>query len=409
MNTKRSMFLASLPLLALGAMMVPGTACEELQDSVCCDAKDFQAGGSISVEVGGNVQGQMAVQAIADVAGAANAMVEDITTACRNIAQDLGAPAADQKTAEGKENKQEKAKAWCGLAIAELAKVKVSANLIIKVDPPKCEASISAKADCQAKCSGGVKCDIKANPPTCEGGSLEVACKGECKAKGGAELKCEGQCTGECKGECTAEGGVECAGKCEGTCEAKAGGGSGVDAQGNCQGICKGTCSATAPKVECKGSCKGTCSASCKASGEVAVKCDGKCEADYEPLKCTGGELKGGCKVDNPKCDANCDASVSAKAECKPGGVKIDFKGTADAKLLKVKATLQANLGVIAAMKTKLEGVVKASGSIAGNIEGFAQVKPACLIPIATAAKDAVGDLEASLKLTVDLTAAVGI
>ena len=38
---------------------------------------------------------------------------------------------------------------------------------------------------------------------------------------------------------------------------------------------------------------------------------DAGCDGDFEPLKCEGGELKGGCSVD-AKCEANCDASVSA-------------------------------------------------------------------------------------------------
>lgn len=409
MKTKRTMFLASLPVLALGIMMVPGTACDGA-DSLCCSSEDFQAGGTISLEVGGNAQGQMAVQAIADVAGTANAMVEDITTACRNIAQDLEAPADAQQAAEKNPDKTEKAKAWCNLAVEELGKIDVKANLTISVDPPKCEASIAAKADCQAKCSVNGECDIKANPPKCDGGDLEVACKGECKAKVGVDLKCEGSCTGECTGSCTAQaGGVQCKGKCDGKCKASAESDeSGFKADGTCEGICEGTCEVTAPGASCNGTCKGTCSAGCTGTADASVTCNGECQADYEPLKCTGGELSGGCEVD-AKCDANCDASVSAKAECKPGGVKIDFKGEANAKLLKAKATLQANIGVIAAMKTKLQGVVNASGSIAANIEGFGEVKPACLIPIATAAKDAVADLKGSLELTVKLTGTVGI
>jgi hypothetical protein len=406
---KRSVIMSSLPLLAIGAMMIPGSACDKIEDAqnaVCCNADDFQVGGTVTASIGGSAQAQLAVQAVADFAGVASVMVEDLTTACRNIAQDLDAPKDKQDEAEAMADKRDRAEAWCKLAVAQIGSFKGSATLKVVATPPVCEASISAKANCQGGCSAEGSCDIKANPPTCEGGSLEVACKGECTAKAGASLKCEGSCSAECSGACEAQGGVECSGKCDGTCEASGGTNDGIQADGTCKGTCKGTCEVTAPGATCSGTCKGECKGSCTGSAEASVKCDGECKADYEPLKCSGGELKGGCQVD-AKCDANCDASVSAKAECKPPSVTIEFTGTADAKLNKLKATLEANMGVVLGAKAKVEMLGKFSGVLVANVEGLTEIKVACLPAVLKAAKNAGEDVQASVSLTASIAGSV--
>lgn len=404
---KKSNVFAAALLLGAGVLSTAGCEkLEEAQGAVCCT--EFQVGGTISADIGGGAQGQVAAQAIADFAGIASAAVSDLTAACRSIAQDLDVDKATQDAAEATEDSRGRMKAWCSAAVTAIGsfKAKAAGTLTVSVTPPVCEASISAKANCQAKCSVDGKCDIKANPPTCEGGKLEIACKGSCTASGSAEVACEGECTGECKGECTAEGGVECTGKCDGTCEASAGG-SGPQADGTCKGSCKGTCSATAPSATCTGSCKGSCTAACKASASASVKCDGTCDADYEPVKCTGGELKGGCQVD-AKCDANCDASVKAKAECRPPQVTVAFSGAADVQAAgKLQATLKANLGVVYAFKARLEGMAKIAGQLSGNVEAVADIKAACIIPMVAAAGEAVKDVGDSVSVSGSIVASV--
>ena len=393
--------VTALGILAAAALLPTG-GCDKVKDAqgaVCCSAEEFQVGGTVSADIGGGAEGQIAAQAVADFAGIAAAAVSDITGACRSIAQDLDTDKAVQDAAEAKTGR-DKMKAWCDAAVTAVGTFKAQAGgtLTVTVDPPKCEASISAKANCQAKCSGSASCDLKANPPTCTGGSLEVACKGECTAKAGATLSCEGSCTGECTGSCVAEGGVECKGKCDGTCEASGTGtGTGIQANGTCDGVCKGTCEATAPKASCSGSCKGQCSASCTGTATASVKCDGECKADYEPLKCTGGELKGGCQVE-AKCDANCDASVQAKAECHPPKVVVKFSGAADAQAAgKLQATFQANLGVIFALKARLEGMGKIGATISANVSAFGEIKPPCLLAMIFAIGEAVDDVGGSV------------
>lgn len=411
MDTKTMKRIALTPL-ALAGLAVPMLGgCEEIteaQSAVCCT--EFQVGATVNADIGGSAQSQVAAQALADFSGIASASVDDITTACRNIAQDLDASKAEQDAAEAQTDKREKLDAWCALAVSAIGSFKATAGATLTIDfqPPVCEASISAKANCQAKCSAEGSCDIKANPPTCEGGSLEVACKGECTAKAGATLKCEGTCSAECTGSCTASGGVECAGRCDGTCTASAGG-TGPQADGSCQGSCAGTCEVTAPGATCSGSCKGECGGSCTGSAEASVKCDGDCQADYEPIKCSGGELKGGCEVD-AKCDANCDASVKAKASCSPPSVKVAFTGAANAEAAaKLQGTFEANLGIILGFKARLEGMVDLAGTLSGNIEAVADVKAACIPAMIAAAATAGTDLTASVEASASIvTSATG-
>jgi len=412
MTSKR--FIGSALVAAAGILaVVPG--CSDADNPLCCS--EFKAGATIGVEIQGSAQSQVAVQAVADFAGIANAAITDLASACRSIAQDLDTPAADIDAVETQANSQKpddaqktRMNGFCDLAVKAITKIKGEAQATVKVvvQPPKCEISASAKANCQAKCDVSGKCEAKAELK-CTGGKLEVSCEGSCKAEvAGGEIQCEGSCSAECSGSCTAQGGVACQGKCEGTCEGAGGAGtSGVDAQGNCQGTCKGSCSVTKPGVQCQGSCKGGCKGECKASAPTAkVKCDGKCEGKAEPLKCDG-KLEGGCNVD-AKCNGSCDASVQAKAECTPPGITVEITGNASGAaqieaIGKLKATFEANLGIVFSFKSRLEGMGKLAGTITANIDGIADIKVACIPQVAAAGVKAVADISASVKVTGDL------
>ena len=397
------------PVALAIAAILPVLACSSVTDAqgaLCCT--EFKPGAAVDIKIGGSAQAQVAVQAVSDFSGIATAAVTDLTTACRSMAESLDAPTADLNAAEAKSPGPDQMNAYCAAAVSAITAVKAQANATLKIDfvPPKCEASISAKGSCQAKCDVNGKCDIKATPPKCTGGTLEISCKGSCTAEAGVDVKCEGSCTGECKGSCTAQGGVDCAGKCEGTCTASAKGGSGIQADGTCKGSCSGTCSVTAPSASCSGSCQGSCTAACKGSATASVKCDGKCDADYEPLQCTGGKLEGGCKVD-AKCDASCDASVSAKAECTPPQITVTFSGAADAQAAgKLKAAFEANLGVILAFKARLEGMATLAGTISGSADAVVEIKAACIPAVVAAALTAVENVGATVKVTANVAAA---
>ena len=377
---------------------------------LCCSKDDFEVGGTVTASIGGSATSQVAVQAVADIGGIAEGAVTDLTTACRNIAQDLNADQAGQDAAEAKADSGDKMQAWCELAINAIGTVKGSAKLTIDVTAPVCEASISAKASCQAKCSVDGKCDIKAHPPTCTGGPnahLEVKCSGQCDATvEEPTIACSGSCQAECSGKCVASSpsvSVSCNGKCNGTCQGS------TDAGGNCMGKCQGTCEIDAKNpIQCEGSCQGTCKGSCKADpGSATVQCSGKCSVDgFEPIKCTGGELKGGCTVD-AKCDANCDASVQAKASCTPPQVKLKFEAEVQGggNLL---ATLEANLPIIYSLKAKLEAATTLTGTISGNATGIVDIKAACIPVVASAALGSVSKLTASLQVSASVVTKVG-
>ena len=396
MSNRVKASLALAVVLAFPAI----TNCSDIPitNAVCCT--EFKPGAAVDVKIGGSAQAQVAVQAVSDFSGIAAAAITDLTTACRSMAQELDAPAADIASAEAVAPGKDQMKAYCELAVKTIGTVKAAAGgtLTINFVPPRCEASVSAKGSCQAKCDVSGKCDIKANPPKCTGGSLQVACKGECTAKAGATLKCEGKCSAECKGSCVAQGGVECTGKCEGTCkgQAQGGTGAGIRADGTCEGTCEGTCSVVKPGVTCTGSCTGECGGSCTGSAEASVKCDGECKADFEPLKCEGGKLEGGCQVD-AKCDASCDASISAKAECTPPSVTVAFSGSANVEAAaKLKAVFEANLGVVLAFKARLEGMATLAGTISGSADAVVDIKVACIPAVVAAAVTAVENVTAA-------------
>jgi hypothetical protein len=418
MNFNRKITRALAPTLMVAAASITAIAapgCDDNPlDALCCEEGDFQVGGTISADAEYSAEVKVAIQAVADIAGIASASIDDLTTACRAMAEELDAPEADRKAAAATEDKTERMTATCNLAVSAIGtfKAKAGGSLTVDIQPPQCSANVSAKASCQGGCSGSAECDIKANPPTCEGGSLEVACKGECTAKAGASLKCTGECTGSCEGKCTADaGGVECAGKCEGTCTAGgSAGGSGIQADGTCEGMCEGTCEVTAPSASCSGTCEGTCSASCQGSAEASVTCDGECNADFEPLKCEGGELKGGCQVE-AKCEANCDASVKAKAECTPPSVNVSFSGAADVQAAgKLKAVLEANLGLVATLQARFEGLADAVVVVGGNVNAdfLADIKVACIPVIVAALEGAVVDVTATVDASASILGSVG-
>jgi hypothetical protein len=391
----------SVPVVVLGVVPVVLAGCPGEDNPLCCGEGDFQVGGTITV--GGSAG--VAMQAVADFAAIASGSIDDLTAACRTIAEDLDAPKAERDAAEQNPDKRAKMDVYCQLAVDAIGAFKAEAGGTLTIDfqPPVCEASISAKADCQAKCSGSASCDLQANPPTCEGGTLEISCSGSCTAEAGASVYCEGGCTGECTGECTAEGGVDCEGECDGTCMGT------LNSDGSCSGQCNGTCRATAPGAQCSGTCKGQCDAACQATAEASVKCDGTCDAEYEPLKCSGGELKGGCTAE-AKCEANCDASVQAKAECRPPSLAITFSGAANAEVAgKLKLVLEANLGVVVALEARLSGMFDIVGTFVGSVDAnvLAEIKIACIPVIIAAVGEAAGDVEASFTATGSLIASV--
>ncbi len=400
---------------------------KDAQDAACC--KEFEAGADmtkVDFGVDASIKGTFSAfaSAASDLSAVGTGSISDVTTACRNIALDLGADPPAEDTLD----------AWCGAAKAAIsgsfgASGSLAGSVSVKFDPPKCSASLSAQANCQASCDAKVDCDVKLNPPKCTGGTLTVECSGECKASGSAELACTGSCTGGCSGSCKASGGVklDCKGKCDGTCSAGVAGGAtaagtGIQAVGRCEGQCEGTCTldADAPKIECTGVCDGKCDATCKGSAELKVKCDGECKGEATPLKCEGGTLEGGCSAD-ASCQGSCNASASAKAECTPPSISViaEAKGSlsAEGKLQyqTAIASLEANLPKILvvlkargeAFTASVKGAVDAGVTITGNAKLLGAKGAVCGLLIADTIGTASGNFAAALSAALNVTGAV--
>lgn len=412
MNLKH---LSAMSALAITIpMLVNGCSAA---DALCCT--DYKVGAdmtNVDFGVDASIKGQFAVVAnvSGDLSAAANDMLTEVGNSCRNIAIDLAAT-ADEQAAVTAKSPRDQVGAWCELAVAKM-QVAGSANIKVSIQPVKCEASFSAQASCSGGCTVDASCDVKAKPPTCEGGKLEVSCEGGCEAEvKGASISCTGTCSGKCEGTCTASGGVDCKGTCDGKCSAKAGAGDGTGAKadGTCEGSCEGTCKGNALKVECKGQCQGSCDAKCEASpGSAKVKCDGKCAGKFEPVSCKGGELKAQCKAD-AKCEANCKASAQAKASCEPPTISIVATGNTNVDAL--IATLKLNLPkLVAAIKGKGEIIVNGTADFAGTVSGSLDpgklgVKgSACMVAIVSTVGEAALNAKAGLDGGLKVTGAIG-
>lgn len=412
-------FLPGVMVAAAMALVAGTNGCSSSDlspSSLCCT--DFQPGTDMSsVDFGGDasIKGQIEVfaNATGDMSAVAGTALADVTAACMNIAVDLGADPNANSGGDGGAAKTgtDALDFWCNLAASSVgASVKAAGSVSLTVVPPVCEASVSVTANCNAKCDVSGQCNAEANPPTCEGGTLEASCTGDCTASASApSFDCTGSCAVGCTGQCTAQGGVDCSGKCDGSCSVA------TDSNGNCNGTCKGTCSVMAPSAQCSGTCEGKCSGTCKAApGQASATCSGTCSVKATPLSCKGGTLKASCNVD-ANCSANCNASAQAKASCTPPSVTLVANGTVSANFDALSATLQKNLPalinvILAQGKTfsaNLEAAVSGGASITAS--GKLDVKStACLAQMVAAATSASANFAKVLSASVSVSTAAG-
>ena len=373
---------------------------------------EFVVGTPVDPAIGGSAASQVGVQAIDDYATSAAAAASTATASCKKIAQDLGVTPAQGAAADANADPTAKANAWCTLAATSLgaAKAKAGGSLTVSARPSVCRLSVPAKATCQGSCAGnGTKCDVLANPPVCTGGNLIIACQGMCTPTAGApSLECQGPCNAQCSGSCAvAAGGVECAGKCSGPCTASASG-TGIQPDGTCMGSCQGTCAVTAPGAMCAGACDGSCSGSCVGTPKMPANCNGVCNAGFDPLYCEGGKLQGGCQVD-ATCDSNCDVSVASSADCPTPTISVSITGAADTTAAAtVRATLEANLGALLSLKSRLQGMAQLSGLLMGNAGALTDIKPACIPVVVAASTTAVSEVTGTISALATVLNAVG-
>ena len=407
-------------------------------NALACDA--FRVGATIDVQAvaAGDKRAGAFAQAAADMAAATAAQVVQLTNACSNIAIDLGAPKAEQDQAASQSG-ADAMKLWCQLAAKHIGMTKGAASVRVDFTAPVCETLFVSKASCVNKCDPQAKCNETANPPKCEGGRHEIACKGGCRAdSGSAGVACDGacegicqsgctangapiECAGSCSGSCTAPAGVECRGSCSGTCEGT------TDPSGRCIGVCKGTCStvlAGAPclgmcagtcgaqpsGVSCQGLCRGTCKGVCKASPAIpSVRCDGKCDSDFESIKCVGGAFKGSCAVD-AKCEASCAASALVKSVCPLVPVGIEISPGTSINFERFRSTLQANLPILlVVLKARGQGFVDTAASLSANVAATSDLKPACIVPVAASLTASVQEATTSIVAAQTVAVAAGV
>jgi len=361
--------LAAVPMLVdCGGMpKMPGVP--GMPGGCPADITDPSAIMSANFGLGGEMEGKLkaALSASANLQELAGQVEGDVTTACGNLAKDLGATDADLKPKE--EGPGKKAEAACGAAVKMLNQVKAKASGTLKVDvvAPKCSASMSAMADCAASCDASIKpgsAEVK-----CEGGEISGKCSGKCQGNCTVEAgaQCSGTCGGGCSGKCEGNFSGKCDGKCKGKCDGK-------DSKGKCAGTCDGSCEGNA-SGSCKGTCSGKCDASCEMQGKADCKgtCSGGCSVKMEAPKCSG-------KVVPPKmsadCKANCNAKVSGKVECTPARVTVSIAGAADAEAAtKLKAAIEKNLPAILKVTLGMKGRLQdATASVKASVEGIGAV-----------------------------------
>ncbi|KYG10335.1 hypothetical protein BE21_12610 [Sorangium cellulosum] len=379
MNIRLTWRIATFPLALAGLSVVPLMGCDkaaELQNDLCC--RDFTPGADLAAVQWG-LEGEAELnygafmQSVSDFTGAAGSIVADVTSACQAIALDLGEDASTITATKP----SERATQWCELAIDAIGEA--SADLSFSFQPPSCTVDASVQANCEARCSANVECQLTPAEiiARCDPGQLSG--------------RCEGTCTGSCEG--SANLAVTCEGACHGTCE----------------GTCDGECSATTAGGDCRGACDGTCTGECRGSCEIAADaqvecnadCSGECSLTFEAPKCKTNlkPPKAEC-TGTAECSGSCEASASARASCKEPAVTVTGGEGAEA----VVATLRANLPrllVAAQARGQLlldsaEAVVAAAGNLEGAVTGSVKAG-ACIIPASNAITQAVENIDASL------------
>jgi len=383
MTRKKKLIAASLTLAALATPLL-AASCDTIGgnplDAICC--KEFKPGTNmLTVDWGlgdGNLEFGAAMQAVGDFSATAQGMITDLGVACRGMAVDMGA--AEDAVVEPDPNKN--AVAWCKEAMKQLATIKAQVSIVIQ--PAKCEVSVSAKLDCEASCDVSAKCELTPAEITasCEPGKLSG--------------QCSGKCTGSCEG--SANLAVACNGKCDGTCE------------GTCMG-------GTANGGQCSGTCNGKCRGSCAVDGGAMASCEGtcsgSCDVDFKAPKCTGTFTPpmGKCEAKG-SCEGSCDASASAKAECTPPAVDVEFTGNIDDKVAALKKWLPQMYLVIEGKLSLLVDQATAFADITGsfNIDPTSSAHALFCLPTAV---DAIGNAGINVTATgsasVDIFAGVGI
>jgi hypothetical protein len=316
-NTRLRAFAATTSLLGLFGIASMG-GCGDVADVVeGCD-KDFTA----EANWGANLDIDYRVKSFMGASGAlvtlSSAMLNDVTEACIGIASATKRDATKWESLEG----ADRLKAACdeaNLGMDEVIKANAMVTIGLLVEGGGCQASLSATADCNAKCDVMGGCTPAQLEAKCEAGKLSgtcsAQCTGSCTAKAGASVMCAGTCGATCNGDCA------------GTCAVK-------DANGKCAGRCDGTCN---------GTCSGRCDYQAGASASCDGRCTGECSVEFQAPSCEGKLTPPECMLD-ADCEASCRAQVQAEAVCTPPTVKLEINGAASADFMALVTALETHL-----------------------------------------------------------------
>jgi hypothetical protein len=366
-------------LLGLGLLAAPGCGGES---PLGCEDFNADANWGASIDVDYRVKAFMGAAGAFSDLGAR--MVADVTTACEGIATATKQDASTWNSKQG----NDRATAACNAAKAGIdATLKASAGvqLNVLVEGGRCEASLDAAAECNARCDVDAKCTPAQLEAKCEPGKLAgectAQCSGSCTADVGATVACQGECSARCDGDCA------------GTCAVK-------NANGDCAGRCEGTCN---------GTCSGECTIAANAMATCEGTCRGECSVEFQAPHCEGKLTPPECQVD-ADCQASCNARIQAEATCTPPKVTIEFSAQASADLEALATALETHMPTLilnaydrgqAAVDTAT--VLVEAGQ---NLEGAATSSARAISCTAAAAQAA---LTASAQVNVSVQASVSV
>jgi hypothetical protein len=159
----------------------------------------------ISANARANAKIRTFLIAARDVNALSFQMESEATQACRAMGRDLGL--TDAQMAPRTNDPGASAQAACGALSTQIDGIlRQGIQVRVQATPPRCQASLDAKARCDAACD--VELDPGAIVAQCEPAKLSGFCQGQCRGQ------CDGTCQGQCQGNCAVR-----------------------DAQGNCAGM----------------------------------------------------------------------------------------------------------------------------------------------------------------------------
>ena len=350
---------------------------------------------------------------------AAREINEDALGACRLMARELGIPDAElAPPSEQAGVPAAETRAACTRVRAEIDKVVATLNPTVRITivatPAVCTVSAEVEHRCVETCEQKTytETELRCTPgklsgvcgATCSGscsGTCSLGCRGSCSAT------CTGTCSGRMSGKC--EG--TCGGVCDGTCSAM------VGADGRCSGTCTGTCHGTCTgKIEgqCDARCEGSCSATC--TGECTAMCSGRCTGGcsimYQAPRCEEYEVT----YVKTECEKTCETKARCEAMCTEPQLSVAVASNlADEKMKAAKliAALKVGLPKILKVLERAGNVIKSSGeAYASALNGLPRAvigaglqAGACVIAAGQATGTALGQINASLEVSVTVQA----